>query len=144
MKALRTSLLPGMLQVIRNNIFHGTKNLRLMEFGRVYFVDPDRRRNTSVPGFIEEERLIVAFSGMMSPRTWDSAPRNADIFDAKGEMKTFFNKILLDKFKFIPYSTTNPLTDKGLSIEINGESCGYVELVRKDLLKRFEVDQEVY
>jgi phenylalanyl-tRNA synthetase beta chain len=144
MNALRSSLVPGMLEIIRNNIFHGTKDLRLFEIGKIYLHGSAPEKQQFITEYIEEERLLLAFSGMSNPQIWSEKPRLVDIYDAKGEVQILFQKIFLDKYKFIPYSTTNALTESGLSIEINGEEIGFVGTVHKDLLTKFEIGQEVF
>jgi len=144
MAALRTSLIPGMLEIVRNNIFHGTKTLRLFECGKVYFKDRDSAYSKYVEDFVEIERIIFLFTGLAEPRSWDRMPRNFDIFDLKGEIQTLFDKILLDNIKFIPYPNTKALTENGLHIEINGEYAGQLGGLEPGFLKKFEIEQDVY
>jgi len=144
MAALRTSLIPGILQVIRHNIFHGNTNLRLFEFGKVYYHDYSSKRKKLVDNYVEEDCLIMALSGMTFPQNWGETTRFVDIFDVKGEVQTLFKKNFLDNVKFIPYSKSNALTQMGILIEINGESAGFFGLVQKDLVKKYEIEQDVY
>ena len=144
MSALRTSLIPGVLEVIRKNIFFGSKNLRLFEFGKVYFQQSNSRKTQIIEGYTEEDRLLLALTGALDPQSYDQKLRFLDIFDIKGEIQDLFKKIFLDKFKFIHYSTTNSLTQHHLLVHINGEEAGYLGNVRKDILKSYEIEQEVY
>lgn len=143
MAALRTSLVPGALQVMRTNLFHGVTNLRLFEIGKKYFHHKTLPGN-SIASFEEQNWLILAYSGLAHSASWDRKSAKVDLFDIKGEVQTLFKKIFLDKFKFIPYSTTNALTAKGLHIEINGEAGGYLGLISKYLLQQYEIEQDVY
>jgi phenylalanyl-tRNA synthetase beta chain len=142
MAALRTSLVPGILSIIRENIFHGIKDLRLFEIGKVYWHLPDEAPNL-LSAYHEEYRIILAFVGSASPMNWDQPSRMVDIFDVKGEVSTLFSKIFLDKFKFIPYPTTNALTQSGIRIEIHEKDAGYIATIRKDILQQYEIEQDV-
>jgi phenylalanyl-tRNA synthetase beta chain len=144
MAALRTSLVPGVLQVIKNNIFHGNKNLRLFEVGRTYFHDPASSKRSIIPGYIETETLMIAMTGSANSISWDKKGTQCDIFDLKGEIETIFKKIFLDKYKFIPYSSSNALTELGLHVEINGVIAGMMAKISSQLLHRFEVEQDVF
>jgi phenylalanyl-tRNA synthetase beta chain len=135
MAALRTSLIPGLLMIVRNNIFRGNKDLRLFEFGKQY--------SSSGNGYREQERLLLLATGFASPLHWDEKRRLVDIFDIEGEVGHLLAKIFLDKINFIPYSTTNALTESDLRVENQGESIGFVGAVREELRRRFEIDQEV-
>ncbi|MBI1805916.1 MAG: phenylalanine--tRNA ligase subunit beta [Ignavibacteria bacterium] len=144
MSSLRTSLIPGMLSIIRHNIYHGTKNLRLFEIGRVYFHAPGSVDAKMVEGYTEDEHLLLTFTGVAQPLAWDQKPRFVDVFDVKGELQSLFDKISLDKIKYIPYPNTKALTENGLIIEINGEYVGSLGSVRREILDRFEVEQDVF
>ncbi|HEY6192083.1 MAG TPA: phenylalanine--tRNA ligase subunit beta [Bacteroidota bacterium] len=144
MAALRTSLIPSLLSVVGNNISHGSRDIRLFEIGKAYFREDTPPNQGSTPEFREETRLVLGLSGSALPRSWDRKPRQFDMSDLKGEVEALFNKIFLDKFKFIPYSTTKALTEVGLSIEINGRDAGMMGRIRADVLKKFEVEQDLF
>lgn len=145
MSALRTSMIPSLLSIVRHNIFHGSKNLRLFEVGRIYgrHLSPNEK-SVSKRAFFEEEKLIVGISGLIRPISWDEKVRMVDLFDLKGEIESLLEKISLDKINFIPYSNAKALTQPTLAIEINGESVGMMGEVRKDILQRFEIEQPVF
>ncbi len=144
MEALRTSLVPSALEVIKNNIFHGSKNLQLFEIGKIYWIDGKFEQQTPVKGYIEEEQLILIFSGLKKPLTWDEKTRSFDIFDVKGEVILFFKKIFLDNIKFIPYPISNALSDISIRLELEGRNIGIIGKVRTELLKKFEIEQDVF
>jgi phenylalanyl-tRNA synthetase beta chain len=144
MAALRTCLATGMLQILSGNIRRGNKNLRLFELGRVYSRVAESTPATWVPGYREEERLLLAMSGNSTPIWWDAPSRKVDLFDIRGEVETLFAKLGLDKFQFIPYPTTNALTQDGLAVEIQGAVSGWLGKIRSDMLKSFDIDQDVY
>jgi phenylalanyl-tRNA synthetase beta chain len=144
MAALRTSMLPGLLGVIRHNIYHGSKNLRLFELGNVYRHEEKQGKTNPLETYVEEPRIVIAWSGSAEPEAWDKKPRNFDIFDVKGEIQSMAQKISLDNIKFIPYPTTDPLTQTGLRIEIHGCYAGLIGLVHKKILASFEIEENVY
>lgn len=144
MEALRTSLLPGALSVVKHNIFHGTRDLRLFEFGSVYSHDASRPDAGQLGSFVEESMLLMLVSGTSSPLSWDRKPVRLDLFDLKGEVETMFRKILLDKVNLIPYSKAGALTGPGLRIEIQGNEAGYLGPVNGRLLQEYELEQDVF
>ncbi len=144
MESLRTSLIPGTLRTIKENIFHGTKDLGIFEFGKVYFSNSGGEKENPLANFVEKSQLLISFSGNTKPGSWDDPPRKYDIFDVKGELQTLFKKIFLDKIKFIPYSTTNALTQMGLTIEIQGETIGSVGVIHKEMLQKYDIEQDVF
>ena len=143
MEALRTSLVPGALEVMRDNLHHGSKNLNLFEIGKIYMIDPNGTKTETISDFVEKEQILIIRTGLAQPHYWDEKPRFADIFDVKGMAYGFLQKIFLDNIKFIPYSNTTALSEGGVYIEIKGEYAGTIGTIRKDLLKRFDIEQEI-
>ncbi len=144
MAALRTSLIPSLLAVVRHNIDHGANDLRLFEIGKTYFKNGSMEDPSAPGGFTEDSRVIIGLVGMASPRGWHAAPRKCDLGDIKGEVEALLDKIFLDKIKFIPYSTTKALTDMGIAVEINGRQAGYFGRVGREELKQFDIEDEVF
>jgi phenylalanyl-tRNA synthetase beta chain len=143
MGAMRSSLIPGMVGIVRNNIAHGNKDLRFFEFGSSYLLAGDGESGKYLERYIEREELILAFSGSAHPHAWDQKTRPVDLFDVKGELETLFSKIFLDKINFIPYSNGNTLTQAGLAIDMQGESAGSLGAVRKEIREKFDLDTDL-
>ena len=79
MKAMRPSLLPGLLAAARRNIDRGASSLRLFEIGRRYLRGADGASD-------ERLSLGVVLAGERTPRGWASGKAAAfDAFDAKAE-----------------------------------------------------------
>ncbi|HTM95539.1 MAG TPA: phenylalanine--tRNA ligase subunit beta [Croceibacterium sp.] len=79
MKAMRPSLLPGLLAAARRNLDRGVSGLRLFEIGRRYLRGD---------GGMSDERLTlgVVLAGEKMPTGWASGKaRGFDAFDAKAE-----------------------------------------------------------
>jgi phenylalanyl-tRNA synthetase beta chain len=79
MKAMRPSLLPGLLSAAKRNLDRGAKSLRLFEIGRRYL-----RGEAGA----SDERLAlgIVLAGDKAPRGWATGKARAfDAFDAKAE-----------------------------------------------------------
>jgi phenylalanyl-tRNA synthetase beta chain len=74
MKAMRSSLLPGLLAAARRNLARGAQGIRLFEIGRRYMSDSER------------PTLAFVLVGEARPRHWRSGrAQDFDAFDAKAE-----------------------------------------------------------
>jgi len=74
MKAMRPSLLPGLLAAARRNIARGADSVRLFEVGRRYLADGER------------PTLAVVLAGQRGPRDWRTGKAAGfDAYDAKAE-----------------------------------------------------------
>ncbi len=79
MKAMRPSMIPGLLAAAKRNVDRGAASLRLFEIGRRYFRNADGSSN-------EKPTLGVVLAGERSARGWASGKAEAfDAFDAKAE-----------------------------------------------------------
>ncbi len=143
MAFLRTSLVPGLLDVIQRNQSYGNSDLRLFEIGHVFREDPEASRRL-VGDYAEDEMIALILAGNASPRHWSHPPRKTDLFDLKGAVADLVEKIALDKCCFISYSTSDGLTDNSLAIEIHGSYAGYLGRVKESFVTRAGVEGEVF
>ncbi len=143
MSSLRTSLVPGLLDVTSRNQNHGNPDMRLFEIGHVFSKDSSDKPKL-VNGFLEEARVCLLLAGNAVARQWGLAARNVDFFDIRGEVEDLLTKIVLDKKRLIPYSTSNGLTKHTLAVEIHGTYAGYLGQVKEDILAKAGVEGNVY
>jgi phenylalanyl-tRNA synthetase beta chain len=143
MSTLRTSLVPGLLDVAARNQNRGNPDLRLFEIGHVFSKDNSDKPKL-VNGFLEEARVCILLSGNAWSRQWGLPSRTVDFFDIKGETEGVLAKIVLDKKRLIPYSTSNGLTKHTLAIEIHGTYAGYLGQVKEEVLAKAGVEGDVY
>jgi phenylalanyl-tRNA synthetase beta chain len=103
MNVLRPSLLPGLLDSLRNNVSRKVYDVALFELGRVF--NRPAGQGTSVaagqPGACssggstgEERRLGVALTGQRAPVFWSGGERDAkfDSYDLKGILEEFLEQ----------------------------------------------------
>ncbi|MGH9452478.1 MAG: phenylalanine--tRNA ligase subunit beta [Terriglobia bacterium] len=78
--ALRRSPVPSMIRAIRWNLDRDQINLRLFEFGKIYFTDTG--------GKLAEKRVLtLGLSGFRGPATVHGALPELDFFDLKGDLE---------------------------------------------------------
>ena len=143
MAALRTSLVPGLLETAARNHNAGNLTLRLFEIGHVFRID-DGPAPKLVQNYLEEERLCLLLTGSSAPVHWSSPGRDVDLFDMKGDIEFLLAKFALDKSRFISYSTSNGLTDNTLGIEIQGSYAGYLGGISKEVRGLFGLERPVF
>lgn len=85
---LRSSLLPGFLQVVRFNLDRGNRDIAAFEVGKIHFKHRD--------DFIEHSSAALILSGKAAPYHWDPKPREQDFFDLKGHIENLLLSIGVD------------------------------------------------
>ena len=79
LSVLRRSLLPGLIRNYRANRGRGTQAARLFEIGVCFSGSPDR--------IGEETWLAGLLAGAATPEQWGAPRREADFFDARGDVE---------------------------------------------------------
>lgn len=141
MSAMRTSLIPGLIESAARNQSHGNIDLRLFEIGHVF---EQGNSPQLVQNIVEEERICLLLTGKTLPRHWKSQPDQIDLYDLKGEVADLLAIRGLDSWRFIYYSTSETLADNPISVEINGAAAGFLGKVKEDVCKKFGFEQEAF
>ncbi|MEG8945730.1 phenylalanine--tRNA ligase subunit beta [Rosettibacter firmus] len=142
MTHLRPSLLPGMLQAVLNNLKVNEKNLKLFEIGKVF----ERKHDNEIKSFddfYEKESLIIAITGNAVEREWYEKDRQYDIYDLKGYVQSFLLKLLsLSNIEIKKVTDTNEF-DLAIQLKYNETILGQGGIIKNELLKLFDIDQNV-
>jgi len=145
MTDLRTSLIPGMLQVVGHNMNRGNHSLRLYEIGHIFSHDPFPGSKNYIQNYHEGETIAIMLTGARNPEDWSLKDATYDFYDLKGEVESLESKFNLDKIEYNIYNTnSNTLIDEAVGIEFKGISRGYFGKVSKEVLKSFDIEVDVY
>ncbi|BBP04237.1 phenylalanine--tRNA ligase beta subunit [Sulfuriferula plumbiphila] len=79
MGVMRSTLLGGLMDVLRNNLNRRQERVRIFESGRCYL--------PAAEGFDQPQRLAGLAYGSAMPEQWGSAARNVDFFDVKADLE---------------------------------------------------------
>lgn len=150
MSHLRPSLLPGMLTTISNNLKVNEKDLQLFEIGNVFNKISDGKIE-SFNDFSELEQLLIAISGNSVRSEWYGKDRPFDIYDMKGLIGSFVEKLLPDitlqtnfeknSTRFLDYSFNLVYQEQvlGNGGKLNEETCSLFDLNQDVYLYQFDL-----
>lgn len=132
---LRTSLLPGLLQVVKYNYDHQNQNISGFEVGRIHFKDEDK--------YVEETVFGIVLAGNSSPHHWDEKPREYDFYDLKGIIEN-----LLHEFGVVDATFKNNHLDvfhtgRQASVYVNSLEIGSIGEIHPSILRRLDVGERV-
>ena len=91
---MRTSLIPGILSTVRNNVSYDEKDLKLFEWGKVFF----QKEEDQQPH--EKIFLAAVMTGLYAQKTWYGEERDVDFFDIKGAVEALLKGLALEKITF--------------------------------------------
>jgi phenylalanyl-tRNA synthetase beta chain len=139
MAAMRTSLLPSTLAVVKTNLSHSVSNLKLFEIGRIYLVSPFKQL---VGNFLEVDRLAIALTGVADPISYDRPEHPFDIFDIKSEIERLLERFKLDNWEFISYDNSKEYRHS-LKLVIDGRDAGILGQISAMQLSEYDIGQDV-
>jgi len=140
MAAMRSSMLPGMLDAIKRNLSHGAREMKFFEIGKVYSSGEKRQK---VGNFIEKTVFSFALTGKADPSSFDREEFEFDIFDLKTEIGRVLEHLNLDSWSLISYDNTKEY-EQSLKLIVNGEEAGIAGRVASAVLEKFAIEQNVF
>ncbi|MER3524417.1 MAG: phenylalanine--tRNA ligase subunit beta [Ignavibacteria bacterium] len=141
MAAMRSSLLPGLLEAVARNQRFGNTDLRLFEIGHVFA----QAATPQLVGTIQEEQHVcLVLTGKAEPRHWKYPSHDVDVYHIKGVVADLLDVCRLDSWRYIYYSTSETLADNPIFVEINGTTAGFLGRVKREVRDRFGIEQDVF
>jgi phenylalanyl-tRNA synthetase beta chain len=130
---MRTSLLPGALEVVAFNLNRQSKSLKLFELGKTYHQKND--------AFNEKKFLSLVISGDVHKENWNVTHQPQVFFYLKGVIHQLLQKNC--PIQREEHSTDNDIFSEGLSYTYKGKSLLQFGFVKKEICDKFDINQEV-
>ena len=136
---LRTSLLPGLLHVVRRNAPGEHEGLRLFEMGKVFM---PASKDAGLPN--EELHLIALFARKALPLQWVEKQRAFDYFDMKGELEGLFELIGV-QMQALSHSRVGD-EEQGYLFNCSNDKAILAEygMLSSRVLSRFDIDTPLF
>ena len=97
---MRSSLVPGLAQIVARNQRYGRRDLRLFEIGKAF--GRSTREGLPIDGIRESEEVALLLSGSADPVSWGTTNREADMFDLKGIVSRIIRTLGFGEPEFRP------------------------------------------
>ncbi len=137
--AMRTTLIPGILQTARHNFNRQNFNLKLFELGRVFW----GRKEEELPE--EVEMLAGIISGYREEETWDKKGVECDFYDLKGALELLLEELGIAECNFWPGADEPFLhPKKSAKIMAKEKLLGIMGELHPDLKEVFDLTQQVF
>lgn len=133
MEVMRTSLLPGLLSSLRNNISRRIEDVRLYEAGRVFL--------PCTACSISEERMRIAsvMTGNRIRKTWYQEGRGADFFDIKGTVESLIRSLGISEVSFQEMETPYLQPGQSAWVMIGDRSVGPVGTLHPRIREKYDI-----
>ena len=132
---LRTSIVPGLLLNLKENLNNKAKTVKIFELGKVFYSAPDN----SPPA--EPRRIAALLSGNRYNETWNLKQEEIDFYDIKGAVETLLNRLHITSFSF-KSNVIDPYFNqkKMLSLFVKNDFIGTVGTIQPGIMGDFEIE----
>ncbi|GJM61926.1 phenylalanine--tRNA ligase subunit beta [Persicobacter diffluens] len=131
---MRQQMVFNFLEVISHNHNRRQRDLKLYEFGNVYFKEEN--------GYRQNSRLAMAITGNFEAENWINPSRPVTFHDLSAQLSKIFEVFKISKLKTEKIS--NEIFAYGLQIGTRKQQLGYVGLVQPELAKQFGLKEEIF
>jgi len=142
LNAMRQSLLFSGLETVLRNINFKNSDLKIYEFGKIYQYFADKKEFKQQ--YFEKQNLAIFTSGNISPINWNTPAQNADFYFIKTYTENVFKNLGFEIDKFETEELTNDIYNFGIEYKLNNQVYATVGSVKKSILKKMDIDQEVF
>lgn len=136
-RVLRTTVLPGMLDIISRNTARKNGDLALFEIGRVFApIDgQELPRETLTLGAATMGRTI---SG------WQTKAQEMDFYYLKGILETLFETMNVSNYRFIPEKENQSFhPGRTAKIQVCGQDAGFIGEIHPNVLENYRLNEKV-
>lgn len=133
---MRTSLLPGLLQVIKHNFNHQQENLLAFEVGKIHFRESNILKECSCVGII--------LTGKSRPHHFDRKPTDIDFFDLKGMIENLCEGLRISRFNFEPSHLHTLHPGRQAKLKSGDITIGVFGEIHPQLLSKFDLHDRVF
>lgn len=146
LSVMRQTLLFGGLESLAHNINRRAADLRFYEFGNVYSRNPEKESSAEHPLAPYSERMELALwlTGKRSVASWNTKAMESDVYEMHGIIDSLLRKAGINPSSLKPVQGSDEIFSAKLNLMSRTGVCvAVMGLVRKSILKRFDIDQPV-
>lgn len=136
---MRTTLIPGLLQVVATNLKRQVKKIEIFEMGAVYL--PKSLPLEDLPK--EELTLALALTGK-EIKTIFGEQLEPDFYTVKGMLEKLFLELGIEDYSLAPAQKAYLHPGRSAVICLDGQEIGVMGEVHPDVTQNFEINQRVY
>ena len=137
-RLMRPTLLPGLLESLRRNFNHGTRNVRLFETGRVFAASVDGEVR---PNEVEAFALVVTGQALEEGR---ATAGELDFYDLKGALESAADAMRVGGLEFEPASVRHLREGQSARVTLKGAAVGTLGRLSEDVASLYKFRQPVY
>ena len=147
LSVMRQTLLFGGLESLAYNINRRAADLIMYEFGNVYFCNPQAESTAEHPlaPYSESSHLGIWITGAIRPAGWLRPEEKSTVYDLRATVANIFTRLGIRPTETKTAACSDPTFSAALEVATrNGKLLGRLGIISKEILKRFDIKQEVF
>ncbi|HZT57140.1 MAG TPA: phenylalanine--tRNA ligase subunit beta, partial [Pyrinomonadaceae bacterium] len=137
-RLMRPTLLPGLLESVRNNFNHAARDVRLFETGRVFASGGEGETR---PNEVEAFALVLTGEALDEGR---ATGRALDLFDIKGALEAATDAMRIGALEFTNASVRHLREGQSARVSLGGAAVGTLGRLSEELAARYKFRQPVF
>lgn len=134
LSVMRQSMLFSGLEAISYNVNRRRSDVKLFEFGKTYHNYADTRE--------ENKHLALFITGNRTTASWTTATAPTNFYYLKGVVSAILEKLGIQRVR--PSTVKNDLFSEAVGLSLGKQQLVQYGIVKKSVLKKFDLSQEVY
>ena len=146
LNVMRQTLLYGGLESIEHNVKRRSSNLRFFEMGNVYHFSPERANDEQpMQAYREDTHLSLWVTGKRVEGSWAHPNEDSTFFELEAYVLNIFSRVGLNMGATVWTTTDNNVFASARRLETRDGRClAELGILNRTLLKKFDLDSEVY
>ena len=126
---MRTTLIGGLLEVLRTNVNRRQERVRVFEFGRCFVRDGER--------YLQPHRIAALAYGPALPEGWAGDPREVDFFDVKGDLEALAAPLPVTTAAAADHPALHP--GRSARVAVASVEAGWIGELHPRLVRSYEL-----
>ncbi len=144
LNAMRQTLLFGGLEtILRNTNFRNT-DLKLYEFGNVYFFDGSKTHSNPVKNYKEEEHIGLWLTGNKESENWVAKAQLTSFYTLKSYLEKILSRLGISPNNCQIETITSDLFSEAITYSFNNQKIAQLGILDKKILKQSDIHVDVY
>lgn len=146
LNAMRQSLLFGGLESIAHNVNRKSADLKFFEYGNCYYYKSERKNDEHpLDAYSEDYHLGLWLTGKKVQNSWAHADEDSSIYELKAYVENIIRRLGIALGALTVEHVADDIYASALALQTRGgKRLAVLGIVKKKLLKAFDIDQEVY
>lgn len=144
LNVMRQTLLYNALEAAQSNSNRRISDLKLYEFGNVYFYSPSKKEEGGLAPYSENRHLSMLVTGSENTASWNIKANQSSFFTLKGYVEKVLKRFGLDinDAKTEPFSSN--LYSEAVGYSLRGKRIFEMGVISKNLRNSFDLKNEAY